>query len=162
MAGMDHGARGALAAPTGPGQYQAKAMLLAMEGVWWLAVRVERGDGTVDSTIFTFRVPRDTPTGAVAAMTSRPSDPVQIEDIAVYPDEVNPDTVDVRAEHPVRLEITYVDHPACGPTISLDDPNTTAGVNADSLGEITFVPKQTVTLRLTCSPNGLQISSKVQ
>jgi copper transport protein len=34
MAGMDHGARGALAAPTGPGQYQAKAMLLAMEGVW--------------------------------------------------------------------------------------------------------------------------------
>jgi copper transport protein len=162
MAAMDHGAHGALAAPTGPGQYQAKAMLLAMEGVWWLAVRVERGDGTVDSTVFAFQVPRDTLTGAVAAMASRPIDPVQIEDIAVYPGEVTPDTVDVRAGHPVRLEVTYVNHPACGPTVRLNDPNTTAPVDANGLGELAFVPKQTATLHVTCSPNGLQISSQVK
>ncbi|HEY8885225.1 MAG TPA: hypothetical protein VIO35_07940, partial [Chloroflexota bacterium] len=91
-----------------------------------------------------------------------PIDPVQIEDIAVYPAEVTPDTVDVRAGHPVRLEVTYVNHPACGPTVRLDDPNTTAPVSADGLGELAFVPKQTATLHLTCSPNGLQISSQVK
>src|SRR5205823_3083791 len=102
MEGMNHGARGILTAPTGPGAYQAQAMLLAMQGPWWLALRIERGDNRIDSTVFRFEAPRDNSTGAVAAMYDRPTDPVQIVDVAVYPGEISPPDVAVRAGHPVH------------------------------------------------------------
>jgi hypothetical protein len=157
MEGMDHGTRGVTATAVGPGRYRAQAMLLAMEGPWWLALRLERGDGQVDSTLFRFQVPRDRSTGAVSAMAERPTSPVQIEDVAVYPGEVTPNQIAVTAGHPVRLEIVYVDRPACGPTVLLPDQNLQTIVTPDGLAELPFVPRQSGPLRLSCAAAGLTV-----
>lgn len=157
MEGMDHGARGIVASAVGPGDYQVRAMLLAMEGPWWLAVRIERTNGQVSSGVFAFRVPRDTSNEAVSAMYSRPPGPVQVEDVAVYPSEVTPGEIAVTAGHPVRLEVMYVDHPACGPSVRVASAGLTSPVSPDGLAEVTFTPGQSGKLSLACQSTGLVV-----
>jgi hypothetical protein len=156
MEGMDHGARGDVATAIGPGHYRVQAMLLAMEGPWWLALRVERADGHVDSAVFRVQVPRDSSTGAVSAMAERATTPVQIQDVAVYPSEISPSQIAVTAGHPVRLEVVYVDRPACGSTIHLTGQSLQTSVTPDGLAELPFTPDRTGQLRLTCSGSGLE------
>ena len=101
MEGMDHGARGISAGQVAPGVYRAQGMLLAMEGPWWLGIRIERAAGQVDSGVFGFRVPPDQPNGAVSVMYDRPPGPFDVVDVAVYPGEVSPNEVAVASQHPI-------------------------------------------------------------
>jgi copper transport protein len=155
MEGMNHGARGIAAVPTGPGAYRAQAMLLVMQGPWWLALRLQHADGTIDSTLFAFQTPKDTTSGAVSPMYERPTDPVQVEDIAVYPGEISPAQIAVTAKHPVRFEVLFVDHPACGTTVRVASTGAQATVSPDGIADLTFVPAQSGQLQLTCSAAGM-------
>ncbi len=157
MEGMNHGARGIEASPVGPGHYHAAALLLAMEGRWWLAVRVERTGGEVSSSLLSFDVPSETPNGPVSALYQRATEPVQVEDVAVYPDGITPPGIQVRSGHPVRLEIMYVDHPHCGSTVAFGDLDARATVSAEGLAELSFTPTRTGTLWLACTASELQI-----
>ncbi len=155
MEGMSHGALGAMASRTSRGIYRAHGMLLVMEGPWWMALRVERADGTIESGLFRFQVPFDRPSGAVSAFASRPTDPIQIVDVAVYPGETSPDTISVRAGHAVRLEVIYVDRPACPPAVRVDDGDAHTDLTSEGLGELSFVPAHTTQLKLSCTSSGL-------
>ncbi len=158
MEGMDHGARGISASSLGNGRYRANAMLLAMEGAWRLAVRVNRTDGSAVSAVFSFDVPRENPTGVVSAMYTRPDGPVQIEDVAVYPGEITPDAITVQAGRPVQVKFMLVDQPSCSSTIQLAGSNLSAPVAPDGLGELDFVPQRSETLHVTCSGGGLTLA----
>ncbi len=160
MTGMNHGARGVTTKPIGPGRYSATAMIFAMQGPWWVGVRIARQGGVVDSTVFKVDVPKDSSTGVVSEMAARPQGSPQIEDIAVYPGEVIPPNIAVVAGRPVRLEVFYVDNPECGPFIRVDNPPGEAPVGSDGLGELTFVPTATSRLQFSCSPAGLLLQPK--
>ncbi|HLZ08129.1 MAG TPA: c-type cytochrome, partial [Chloroflexota bacterium] len=148
MEGMNHGARGIAPTVVGPGRYHAQAMLFAMQGKWWLAIRIERTGQPISATIVRLDVPRDNSTGAVSAMYERPAGAPQVEDIAVYPDAIAPNRISVVAGRAVRLELFYVDSPACGQGVSFPELGATATISASGLGELDFVPKQTGTIEL--------------
>jgi hypothetical protein len=156
MRGMSHGARGIEADAVELGLYQAGAYLLAMPGSWWMALRVERADGRVDSVLFPFEAPYER-TGVSSRLYTRPTDPVQVEDLAVYPEGVAPDHLDVVAARPVRLEVMYVDGAACGDRVTLADASASAPVSPEGLAELAFTPARTASLALTCTPTGLLI-----
>ncbi len=158
MAGMNHGARGIGANPTGGGRYEARGMLLAMEGPWLLALRVERGDGRIESGVFAFVASPDTAAGPASAFYTRPAGPVRIEDIAVYPEAVTPSRVPVTAGRPVRLEVFYVDRPACGPAVRFDELDLRADITPEGLAELSFTPPRDGQLQLACTPSGLVLS----
>ncbi len=158
MLGMNHGARGIVAEPVGNGLYQAAGRLLAMEGPSQMSVRVERADGRVQTGVFLFVAPPEPPTGFSAGLYDRPTDgPEQVVDIAVAPEGIVPDRIDVIAGRPVRLEIMYVDRPTCGSLIRLRDPPTATDLNAEGLAELAFTPTRTGRLSLTCDPTALSI-----
>lgn len=162
MEGMDHGARGVEASQVGSGRYRARALLLAMEGKWLLALRVERANGQVASSVTSFQAPHQSPSGAVSALYERPTDPVQIEDVAVYPMEINPPSILVRNGHPARLEIIFVDHPSCGSTVTFEDANARSSTTSDGLAELSFVPDRDGTIQLACTSSGVAINWKQQ
>ena len=156
MRGMNHGARGIAAELVEPGVYQAAGYLLAMSGSWWLALRVERSDGRLDSALFAFEAPYER-TGPANILYSRPLGDVQVEDVAVTPDEVIPSTIGVTAGLPVRLEVMYVDAPACGPSVSSVDPPVTVAVSPDGLAELTVTPTQSARWSISCTSAGLVV-----
>ena len=153
MIGMNHGARGITLVEAEPGVYVGSEYLLSMDGPWWLAVRVERADGHVVSGRVAFDVAPER-AGASSLLYARPDLGVQVEDVAVYPGDVIPARLAVRAGHPVRLEVMYVDEPACGAVVRVDDPLAAAAVSADGLAELTFVPSADGELVLSCTPAG--------
>lgn len=155
MAGMNHGARGIAADPAGGGVYRARAMLVVMEGPWWLAVRVERAGGRLESGAFAFQAPPDPATTVAGAYYTRPDGPTQVVDVAVYPDAVTPGRIPVVAGRPVRLEVFYVDRPSCGTVVRFDERNLRAGVTPEGLAELSFVPDRGGQLQLSCTPGGL-------
>jgi hypothetical protein len=157
MRGMNHGARGIAAEPTDGGVYQAAGYLLAMSGSWWMALRVERGDGQVQSALFPFEAPSER-TGIASLLYTRPIEWLQVEDVAIYPEGVMPDRIDVTVDRPVRLEVMYVDGPACGEAVGMADGSASTVVSAEGLAELAFVPGRTVRLSFTCTPGGLQIA----
>jgi copper transport protein len=158
MDGMDHGAIGITATPAGQGVYDAHAMLLVMEGPWFMALRITRTDGSQQSGVFAFNVPPDVETGVVDPMYTRPTDPTQVVDLAVYPDSMLPREVTVTAHHPVRLEIMFVNRPACGRTVSFPQLKLNTSVTSEGLAELSFVPAQTGKLLFACKLSGLEIS----
>jgi hypothetical protein len=157
MIGMNHGARGITLVEAEPGVYVGSEYLLSMDGPWWLAVRVERVDGSVVSGRVAFDVAPER-AGVSNALYARPDAGVQVEDVAVYPGDVVPARLAVRAGHPVRLEVMYVDEPACGAAVRVVDPPAEAAVSADGLAELTFVPATDGELVLACTPAGLSLS----
>jgi hypothetical protein len=70
---------------------------------------------------------------------------------------VDPATVQVTAQHAVQLQILYVDHPACGTRIHLDELGLQAAVDASGVANLAFVPPRGGTLRLTCAADGLRL-----
>ena len=157
MRGMSHGARGIAADEVEPGVYQAAGYLLAMTGSWAMALRVERADGRVDSALFPFEALYER-AGPSNQLYTRPTDdPVQVEDVAVYPEGVAPGGIDVTAARPVRLEVFYVDRPACGGQVALADGSAAAPLSPDGLAELAFTPAASAHLALTCTPAGLQV-----
>ena len=156
MAGMNHGARGITLVEAEPGVYVGSEYLLSMDGPWWLAARVERADGSVVSGRVAFDVAPER-AGVSNALYARPDHGVQVEDVAVYPGDVVPARLAVRAGRPVRLEVMYVDEPACGATVRVEDPLAEAAVSIDGLAELTFVPTSDGELVLTCTPEALAL-----
>jgi len=155
MEGMSHGALGVVATRVGPGRYQVQGMVLVMEGPWWMALRIERASARVESGTFAFHVPADRPVGAVSALTDRPTDAIQIVDLAVYPGGPDPSSVVVHAGHPVRLEVVFVDRPPCGPEVQVTSLGLRAAVTSSGLAELSFVPTSSATLRIDCEQAGL-------
>jgi hypothetical protein len=160
MIGMNHGARGLTLAEAEPGTYVGSEYLLSMEGPWWLAIRVERADGQVVSARVRFDVAPER-AGVSNMLYARPDHGVQVEDVVVHPEGIIPTRLAVRAGHPVRLEVVYVDEPPCGPAIRVDDPPSEATLTADGLAELTFVPAADGDLALDCTPTGLTVSPAV-
>jgi len=158
MQGMNHGAMGIQAAPTAPGVYQVHAMLLVMEGPWLMALRVERTDGRLQTGLFDFRVPPDSETGVVPPIYRRPPGPVQVVDVAAYPDSILPHAVQVTAGQPVRLEVIFIDRPPCGPSVYLDASSLKTSVDSNGLAEFNFTPSQKGVLQFTCTPAGLALT----
>ncbi|MFN8475831.1 MAG: c-type cytochrome [Anaerolineae bacterium] len=158
MEGMNHGAYGVEAKLTAPGVYQALGMMVAMEGRWHMALRIERSDGRLTSTVFTVNVPSDTPDTSIPAMSTRPTSPTQIEDVAVYPEGIIPSTIAVQADRPVRLEIMYVDQPPCGNVARITNLDIQVGIASDGLGELSFIPPHSGSLQLTCTPAALDLA----
>lgn len=158
MNGMNHGAVGIAAAAAGQGVYSAHAMLLSMEGPWFMALRIERTDGRLQSGVFRFEVPPDVQTGAVAPMYTRPDESIQIVDIAVYPEGILPRAVAVAANHPVRLEIMFANQPPCGPSVNFPEMNLKTAVTSEGLADLAFVPQQNGKLQFACSASGLLVS----
>jgi len=157
MRDMNHGARGTIAAQTGPGVYTAIARVLVMSGPSLLVLRVERADGRRQSAVFGLDVPPDRSGAASGLLADRPTDPVQIVDVEVDPSGVVPDHVTVRAGRPVRLQVIYVDRPPCGDAIQIGDVGPRAVVSAEGLAELTFTPERAGELRLACRPSGLRV-----
>ena len=160
MEGMNHGARGIVPTEVGPGRYHAQAMLFVMQGKWWMAIRIERTGSSIDATVVRLLVPRDNPSGVVTAMYERPAAATQVEDVAVYPDGMAPDKLAVVAGRAVRVEFFYVDAPACGRAVNFPEVGATATIGPSGLGELTFVPKQTGTINLTCGTSGMLIQTQ--
>ena len=158
MDGMDHGAIGITATPAASGLYSARAMLLAMEGPWFMALRIERSDGRLQSGVFRFIVPPDVETGVVDPMYTRPPGPIQVVDLAVYPDGMLPLELAVTANQVVRLEIMFVNQPPCGPTVYLDQLKLKTAVSSDGLAELSLVPPKSGRLHFVCKPDGLELS----
>jgi hypothetical protein len=156
MVGMNHGARGLTLAEAEPGTYVGSEYLLSMEGPWWLAIRVERADGLVISARLPFDVAPER-AGVSNMLYARPDRDVQVEDVAVHPHGIIPTGLAVRAGHPVRLEVIYVDEPPCGPSVRVDDPPAEAALTADGLAELTFVPTADGELSIHCTPSGLTL-----
>jgi hypothetical protein len=159
MQGMSHGARGITLTRQAPGRYDGQGMLLAMQGAWWLAVRIERGDGRMQSGLFSFQVPADQPTGAVSALVDRPSNDTEIIDIAVYPGQIDPPQLTVAVGRPVHLQVLYVDHPMCGSQVRYDAAGLRTVVSADGVADLIFNPAQSGQLQLRCSPVGLMVQA---
>ena len=157
MRGMNHGPRGATAVPIAPGAYAVSARLLLMTGPTALALRVERADGRLQSALFDLDVPPDRSGAATGLLADRPTDPVQVVDVQVDPSGVVPDHVSVRAGHPVRLEIIYLDRPPCGPSVQVGADGTHTDVSPDGLAELTLTPDRTADLPLTCHPDALHV-----
>jgi hypothetical protein len=158
MMGMNHGATGLTLAEAEPGIFVGSEYLLAMEGPWWLALRVERADGSLVAT----RVPFDVaPERASVSnmLYARPDRGVQVADVVVHPHGIIPSTLAVRAGHPVRLEVMYVDEPACGGAVRAEAFAAEAPLSAEGLAELTFVPTADAELVLACTPAGLTLSA---
>jgi copper transport protein len=159
MDAMNHGARGIMPVTVSPGHYRAQAMLFVMEGQWRLAIRIERSDGRVESAVVQLAVPRDNSNRVVQPMYLRPMGATQVEDVAIYPDVVDPDQIDVTNGVPVRLELFNVNAPACGTTVRFAEVGAETTIPANGLGELTFTPKTTGSIYLTCSSTGLDIQT---
>jgi len=157
MQGMSHGAHGVTATRVADGTYRAQGMLIVMEGPWWMALRIRRSDGRLTSALFSIQVPADQPSGPVSAFDTRPAGPAQIVDVAIYPSDVDPAQVTVRAGRRVDLQALYVDHPACGSQVRLDELGLRAPVDADGVGDLSFVPPRGGALHLSCSADGLAL-----
>jgi hypothetical protein len=155
MAGMNHGARGLEAEMVEPGVYQTAGYLLAMQGSWWMAVRVERADGRLHQARFAFATTPEPPTNAASALDGRPDGAVQVVDVVASPGETIPDQVAVTAGRPVRVEAMFVDNPGCGPSVAAPDAGARADVTPDRLAELTFTPPLSAQLTVTCAPEGI-------
>ena len=86
--------------------------------------------------------------------------PVQADVLARWPDGsvrwlLLDFQIDLTAGRPVRLEIMFVDQPACGSTVESNDLRVRADVTSDGLAELSFTPDHGGTLRLVCTPSGL-------
>jgi hypothetical protein len=157
MRAMNHGVRGATATQTGPGVYTATARILVMAGPSLLVLRVERADGRRQSALFELDVPPDRSGAATGLLADRPTDPVQVVDVQVDPSGVVPDRVTVRAGRPVRLQVIYVERPACGDAVQVGEAGARAAVSAEGLAELTFTTERAGELRLACGPGGLRV-----
>ena len=157
MVGMNHGARGLTLTEAEPGVYVGSEYLLSMDGPWWVALRVERAGGQVVSGRLPFDVAPERSTVS-NILYARPDRGVQVEDVAVYPEGIIPSRIAVRADHPVRLEVMYVDEPACGAFVRVDEPWAEAALSPDGLAELTFVPAADGELALACTGAGLTLS----
>jgi len=158
MEGMNHGARGAEMDMVSPGVYQAAGYWLAMSGPWWMAVRIERADGSLVSTRFPFVAPPEASNGSSYALDARPDNGVQVEDVVASPEGVIPDRINATAGHPLRVELIYVDNPPCGPRLQLADGTAGADVSPDGLAEMRFTPAAAGGLALSCTPTGLLLT----
>jgi plastocyanin domain-containing protein len=92
-------------------------------------------------------------------MYLRPMGATQVEDVAIYPDVVDPDQIDVTNGVPVRFELFNVNAPACGTTVRFAEVGAETTIPANGLGELTFTPKTTGSIYLTCSSTGLDIQT---
>jgi hypothetical protein len=155
MAAMNHGAVGIEAEMAAPGTYQAAGYFLAMPGWWWLALRVERADGRLQSARFLFEAPPSRGPTVANMLYQRPDGGVQVQDVAVSPEGVIPKTIGVTARRPVRLEVIYVDDPPCGGLV--DAGGASAAVSWDGLAELSFTPAVSGPLELVCASNGLLV-----
>lgn len=160
MEGMNHGVMGIEAVRIRPGLYRAEGMLIGMAGPSLMALRVKRNDGVFESSVFPFRAGDEEASGSVARMYSRPSEPSQIEDIAVYPKDVLPREIQVQAGRPVRLEIMYVDQPFCAPVVAIPDLGLQEKVSAAGVADLEFIPKQNSTLEIVCEAGGLELRKR--
>ncbi len=161
MEGMNHGAMGIEAMRVAPGLYRAQGQLLVMTGRWHMGLRVKRTDGVVESGVFAFVAAReDGGEGKASAFYRRPAGTVQIEDIAVYPEGIEPRTIRVRAQTLVRLEVMYVDNPFCGPRVAIPELGHETAVSSEGLAELEFMPPESSTLAIECSETGMELRQR--